>query len=401
VAKIQNKTARQRAYEILERGAAGDWTDEIVHGALVALIIVNVVAVVVESVPAYGERYAGLFLAIELFSVAVFTAEYAVRLWCAPEHGPWQGTPAWKARLKLALQPHSLIDLIAILPFFVELATPLDLRTLLLLRLLRFFKIARYSPGMATLFEAIYSERRGLVASVIILAGTTVVVASLMQIVEGAAQPAKFGTIPDAMYWSVVTLTTVGYGDVTPITPLGKIIAGVTAIIGIIMLALPVGLLASAFAREIQRRDFVVTWSMVARVPIFAELDAAEINEVMGYLHAKYCEPGEIVVRRGESADAMYFIASGQVQVELPDPVVLGSGEFFGEMAVLLHAERSANVKALTYAKLLVLDAADLHYLIEHMPGMAEHIHRVAEERALPHQEPKLREARRRREPGA
>lgn len=397
MATIPARTARQRAYEILERGAVNDPTDDIVHGGLVALILVNVAAVVLESVPAYAEAYAGLFFVIEVVSVAVFTLEYALRIWCAPEHGPWCDLPPWRARLKLALEPQALIDLLAILPFYAAFFTPFDLRTLLILRLLRFFKIARYSPGMASLFNAVYSERRGLAASVIILVGTTVIAASLMQVIEGDAQPDKFGTIPDAMYWAVVTLTTVGYGDIVPSTPLGKAVAGLTAVVGIIMLALPVGLLASAFAREIQRRDFVVTWSMVSRVPIFAQLDAVELNEIMGYLHAKYCEPDEVIVRRGEPADSMYFIASGRVEVELtPKPVELEAGDFFGEMAVLIRSERTANVKALTHTKLLVLDAGDLHYLVEHMPGMAERIHAVAEERALPHQEGRLREAKRR-----
>jgi voltage-gated potassium channel len=390
------KTARQRAYDLLERGAHNDRAGDLVHGALVTLVLLSVIAVILESVPAYAGAFPAAFFAVELFTVVVFTAEYALRIWCAPEHVPWRARPPWQARLKLASQPLAIIDLLAILPFYLALLTPLDLRALLILRLLRFFKLARYSPGMASLFDAVYSERRGLVASLIILAGTTVVVASLMHVAEGEAQPERFGTIPGAMYWAVVTLTTVGYGDVVPVTGVGRVLAGLTAVTGILMLALPVGLLASAFAREIQRRDFVVTWGMVARVPLFAELDAAEISEVMSYLKAKYCEADDVIVRRGEPADSMYFIASGRVEVELsPEPAVLEAGEFFGEMAVLVRSERTANVRALTHTKLLVLDAGDLHYLVEHMPGLAEHIGQVAEERSRPHQQERLRQVKR------
>jgi voltage-gated potassium channel len=177
-------------------------------------------------------------------------------------------------------------------------------------------------------------------------------------------------------------LTTVGYGDVVPVTPLGRIIASLTAVAGLIMLALPVGIVATAFAREIHRRDFVVTWNMVARVPLFADLDADDLSEIMRYLRSQSCETGEVIVRRGEPAEAMYFIASGQVEIELPDKTVtLGAGHFFGEIAVLRKSQRTATVRACKGTKLLVLDAADLHHLIDRKPHMAERIREVAEAR--------------------
>jgi voltage-gated potassium channel len=180
------------------------------------------------------------------------------------------------------------------------------------------------------------------------------------------------------MYWAIVTLTTVGYGDVVPVTPLGRAIAGITAIAGLIMLALPVGIIASAFAREIHRRDFVITWSMVARVPIFADLDPSEIATVMHSLRSQSCEAGEVIVRMGDVAHSMYLIASGDVEVLVPgESVRLSAGDFFGEASVLKRRRRGVTVKAATPCRLLVLDAEDLHRLIAANPAMAAHIAEV------------------------
>src|SRR5262249_57440893 len=142
--------------------------------------------------------------------------------------------------------------------------------------------------------------------------------------------------IPDAMWWAIVTLGTIGYGDVVPITPLGKVVAAVTVFLGLVMVALPVGIIANAFAEEIHRRDFVVTWGMVARVPLFSELNANEIADIMRLLRAQQVEPGTTIARRGEPGHSMYFIAAGEVEMELPhERVRLGVGHFFGEVAAL------------------------------------------------------------------
>ncbi|AWM87621.1 cyclic nucleotide-gated ion channel [Microvirga sp. 17 mud 1-3] len=373
---------RHRLYEILERSSVGDPLIHAVHAVLVGLIVVNVTAVVLESEPTIQESYRGLFLAIEIVSGAVFTVEYAARLWCAPEHAPWRHLKPWRARVTWALHPQSIVDLLAILPFYLAYWDVGGLRTLLLLRLFRFFKLARYSPGLTSLAGAIASERRALVACGIILLGTILLAASVMNLVEREAQPDAFGTIPRAMYWAVVTLTTVGYGDVVPVTPLGRVIAGITAVAGLVMLALPVGIIASAFSREIHRRDFIITWSMAARVPLFSGLSTGEIGRVMQYLRSQTCAPGDIIVRKGEKAHSMYLLASGEVEIMLPGDVVrLGPGDFFGEMAVLKRRRRSATVRAATPCRLLVLDAEDFHLLLETNPSMRRHVEEVVRTR--------------------
>jgi voltage-gated potassium channel len=204
----------------------------------------------------------------------------------------------------------------------------------------------------------------------------------LMHLAEGKVQPDKLGTIPDALWWSIVTIGTIGYGDVVPITALGKLIATGTIFLGLIMMALPVGIIATAFADQIHRRDFIVTWGMIARVPLFAELDAAAISDIMGLLRAQVAEVGEVIVRVGDPAHSMYFIAAGEVEVALKKETLrLGVGHFFGEVAVLRRARRSATATALTRTNLLVLAAQDLHALMQRDPRIAARIKDVVEKR--------------------
>jgi voltage-gated potassium channel len=373
---------RRRLYEILEHGTIGDRTGLIVGRLIVALIVINLVSVTLESVPAYHARYGPLFTAVEWLSLIIFTIEYGLRVWVAAEHTPHADLSAIKARWAFIRSPFGLIDLLAVLPFWFALFIPADLRVLLVFRIVRFLKLARYSPAMRSLLDAVYGERRALFGCFVILIGAALLAASIMHLVERHAQPDKFGTIPDAMWWAIVTLATIGYGDVVPVTLLGRVVASVTIFFGMIMVALPIGIVATAFADEVHRRDFVVTWSMVARVPLFAGLKAGDIADIMRLLRAQQVEAGVVIVRRGDPAHSMYFIAAGEVEVDLRhERVQLGAGHFFGEVAALRRARRSATVTALTRTSLLVLDAHDLHALMEREPTIAERIREVVRTR--------------------
>lgn len=374
--------ARQRIYEILERSSIGDRTSSVVDHLLIVLIVVNLSVVVLDSVPELQSRYFMLFDGVELVSLAVFSTEYALRLWVATEHAPYRHLPPMRARWKYATSAVGLIDLIAILPFWFAFLVPGDFRVLLIFRIVRFLKIARYSPAMRSLLDAVYTERRALFGCFVILIGATLFSATLMHLVERTSQPDKLGTIPQAMWWAIVTLGTVGYGDVVPVTAAGKLIASATIFMGLVMIALPVGIVATAFANEIHRRDFVITWGMVARVPLFSELNASDIAEIIRLLGAQTVEPGGIIVRRGEPAHSMYFIAAGEVEIELPSKRVrVGHGHFFGEIAVLRRARRSATVTAVARTNLLILDAHDLHMLMQRDERVSRHIHEVARSR--------------------
>ena len=384
MARNRHRDLRRRAYQVLEHGPVGDRVSWWVDRLLVALIIVNLVAVALESIPSYEEHYANIFAFIELFSLVVFTFEYGLRLWSAVEHGPHQHLPPMRARMKYALSPAGIIDLVAVLPFWFTMVLPTDFRFVLVFRMVRFFKIARYSPAMRSLLDVLYNERRALFGCLVIALGSALVAASLMHLAEGKVQPEKLGTIPEALWWAIVTIGTIGYGDVVPVTALGKLIATGTIFAGLVMMALPVGIIATAFAEQVHRRDFIVTWGMISRVPLFAELDAAEISDVMELLRAQVAEPGEVIVREGESAHSMYFIADGDVEITFKgkkEPVRLGVGQFFGEVAVLRRTRRSATVVALSRTNLLALDAHDLHALMRRDQRIAKRIKDVVEKR--------------------
>jgi voltage-gated potassium channel len=373
---------RHRLYGLLEHGPIGDRAGRLTGQFIVALIVLNLVVVVLESVPAYEARFRALFIAIELFSLVVFTVEYALRVWVAVEHAPYRHLRKRVARLRFVTSPFGIVDLLAVVPFWLAFAGPADLRVVLIFRFVRFLKLARYSPSMRSLLAALYSERRALFGCFVILMGATTVAASIMHLVEGSVQPKNFGTIPDAMWWAIVTLSTIGYGDVVPITPAGKLVAAATGMTGLIMVALPIGIIATAFAEEVHRRAFVVTWGMVARVPLFSGLSAIAIADIMELLRAEQVEADEVVVRRGEAAHSMYFVAAGEVEIALDsERIRLGAGHFFGEIAVLRRARRSATVTALNRTSLLVLDAHDLHALMARQPDIAERIREVARKR--------------------
>lgn len=239
---------RRRVWELLEDAGGGDPRSRAVDTALILLIGANVAAVVLESVPELHRRWAWTFARFEDVSVLVFTAEYLVRLWASVERSSVRS-----GRLRWALSPSALIDLAAIAPYYLSAFYALDLRFLRVLRLLRVLKLVRYSGALGSLIEVLRAEQQAFGTALVILTAMMTLAASGIYLVEHEVQPEAFGSIPAAMWWAVATLTTVGYGDVTPITPLGKLFTAVVMIVGVGVVALPTGVMTSGFI-QIQRR---------------------------------------------------------------------------------------------------------------------------------------------------
>jgi voltage-gated potassium channel len=373
---------RHRLFQILEAGHGDDVVSTLVDAFIIMLILLNIAAFVVETIPSIGTAYAESFRIFEIISVAIFTIEYALRLWTAVEVPFLARLPAWKARTRFAMRPALLIDLAAILPFYLGQLLPIDLRILRILRLLRFLKLSRYSPALHTLIRVLANESRALAGAGLLLLAAVLFASTGIYYLEAEAQPDKFGNIPQSAWWAIATLTTVGYGDVTPITVWGKMFGSFVMIAGLCVLALPVAIISTGFAQEMTRRDFVVNWSLMSRIPLFSELDAREVAEIMPLLHAHNLPAGMEIIQKGSPGSAIYFISTGQVRMaEANETRIYSTGDFFGAVAMLSGENHRANFKTLSRCRLLKLHRDDYSRLAAAHPDIGQHIREIAEAR--------------------
>jgi len=247
-----------------------------------------------------------------------------------------------------------------------------DLRFLRVFRLLRLFKLLRFTDAHDVLGEVLYSERRALMSS-------------LLYLLEQGTQPQAFGSIPAAMWWGIVTITTVGYGDVTPQTLAGRLVAGGTAIAGILTIALPAGIVASGFIEEMRKRDFLAAWKVVARAPLFRGLDAWQIGQIVEVLHRRAMDAGETVMREGEPGHSAYFVLHGRLhgQTAAGHKLNLSDGDVFGEVALLADMPRTATVTASARTSLLVLDRGHFADLLDENPPLKAALEAIAHTRMI------------------
>jgi len=240
-----------RVFGILE---PGDEDSKYFDPFIMGLIMLNVVAVVLETVHSIYVTYSHIFYAFDVFSVAVFTVEYILRVWSCTKD--YRFRDPVRGRLRFMMTPMALIDLMAVLPFYVPFIFP-DLRFIRAMRLFRLFrilKLARYSESLQTFIDVLKLKREELILMFFAIIILLIVSSSLVYDAEHEAQPEAFASIPAAMWWGIVTLATVGYGDVYPITFWGKLIGSIVVILGIGLFALPTGVLAAGFAEVLARK---------------------------------------------------------------------------------------------------------------------------------------------------
>ncbi|MFZ0424150.1 MAG: cyclic nucleotide-gated ion channel [Xanthobacteraceae bacterium] len=274
---------------------------------------------------------------------------------------------AWRHVLSLS----GLIDLVGVVAVPIALLCGVTPPTAWLLASLWILKLAQNSPALAQIGRVFKTEAKPLASVFALFLMILFLSSAAMYLLERDSQPGPFGSMPAAMWWAVVTMTTTGYGDAVPLTHWGHLLGAFVMICGIATFGLTTGILATGFAAETRRRNFIQTWDLVSKVPFFQTLDPSAITEITHMLRRLEVPERTAVIRRGKVGDCMYFIADGEVQVEIkPNPVFLGPGAFFGELALLGDLIRTANVTTTMASTLLILDLADFRTLTAHHPDL-------------------------------
>jgi voltage-gated potassium channel len=374
---------RATIYSCLTQQDTRSMARTIVSSALIISIAACVTATLLRTLPDLGDFEKKLLSHVIGVATFIFTIEYICRIWVAPESGPDTKKHAWHARWHYLRSFLGVIDLLVVLP---GLFLPSGDDFFGLLTLLALLKSARYATSLSLLVAVFRNEGRSLISGMMAMMVLMVLVSAVMFVLERGAQPDVFRSIPHAMWWAIVTMATVGYGDTIPITPLGKVFGGFTMLLGIAMFAIPAGILANGFATELRKRDFIVTWQAVASLPLLESLDATRIADIARLLKTQVLPSRQVVVRRGEAADAMFFIMSGEVEVDVqPTPVRLGKGQYFGEIALMKDTSRTATVTTITECRLLALDVNDFRRLMHEYPELKVAVEKVAGERLQQH----------------
>jgi voltage-gated potassium channel len=328
------------------------------------VLTVGLIAMTAITVPDVHARSGKLLNVVLWCCLGFFICELAVKYWIHSVS---------KRGASYLLSSAGLIDIVAVLPIPIAFSAGIPAETAWLFASLWLFKLTTTLPGISLLGRVISIEARALTSVLAIFLFILLLAAVALHVVEGTGQPKQFGTLPRSLWWAVTTLTTTGYGDAVPETLLGRTIAGVVMICGLGVFGLLTGILATGFAAEHRRRDFLRNRSLVTEVPFLRDLDAPSIIELTRMLRRLDLPERSIVVRRGRPGDCMYFIASGEVEVKVePRPVRLGAGAFFGEIALLDSSPRTATVVTTMPTTLLILEVSDFHAFTAHHPDLAK-----------------------------
>ncbi|MFK8058564.1 MAG: cyclic nucleotide-gated ion channel [Polaribacter sp.] len=342
------------------------------------IILVTIAATLLIAIESEkeGNRIISNTLLLERFLFGLLTVDYLLHLLEAIK---------LKHVFKYLKSFEGIVDLVACLPLilsFVHFENSDVLKYSF--GIAAFLKIARFSDALSIFKDVIISERKSLLASLYLMFLLTFFISTILYFIEKDVNPNGFSSILESMWWAIVTLATVGYGDVVPVTVLGKSIGALASVIGLGMFALPAGILANGFAQELARVKYVTSWNLVAKVPIFSELDKGTVSEIARLLMIKRFTKNEVIIKKGDIGEAMYFILEGDVNVILKDteePIVLKQGDFFGEIALLKDIKRTATVIANRRCEMLELTTYDLKKLVQSRPEIIESIEKVAKVR--------------------
>ena len=358
-------TSLSTVSDVIRRATLGSGLSS--FAVLVGLIAMLAITIELTDVVAYRLIEATLWVC-----TAFFAAEWVMHLRNAPQP------------LAYATSLRGLIDITSVLAVPLALLTGIDEKSAWLFGVIWLLKPISHFPGLRQLRRVIAVES-GPLLSVLLLFLMMLMFASVAEyVLEREAQPTAFGSVPAAMWWAVATLTSTGYGDVVPITPAGRLVASLVMISGLAVFGLGIGILATGFAAETRRDNFLKTWESVSRVPFFATLGPAAIADVTHMLRTMDLPARTTIIRNGQTGECMYFLAEGEVEVHLPGKTIkLSEGAFFGEMALLGNSLRSADIVTSKLSKLLVLDLVDFRMLMARHSDLASTIDTEAKRRAI------------------
>ncbi len=365
---------------LLAEGPMASRRARVYRWVLTLAILGSTAIAIINTTPNPWGRFAPLMVLAERGGLAMMTVDYLLRLRVAFA-ACGEDESGWAAVGRYAFSPYGVFDFVAVMPFLLGEVVGMSRDADTVFGILRFFKLARFSPALETLGAVVLTELRPLLAALFIIVMLAISAATILYFAERSANP-NFASVPQALWWAIVTLTTVGYGDVVPITALGRVLGAVVAVLGLCMFALPASILASGFSEEMRRHDFVANWQLVARVPFFAKLSAGQIAEIAALLKPHRAVRGEVVMREGDMGESMYFIVSGQVEgVAHGHPFTLKAGDFFGEIALIERCPRIATIKAMTRCMFLILDVRDFQKFVAGYPDLLVVIWETARQR--------------------